>query len=129
MKGKMEPYIYDESNGLWYQLCGDYYIPCLTLGEDEDYDIGKYGRMHRAYLKDYRPGVYTTLVMNGTLFRVLADVERSCRERMEVTISAMKEQEGVTEAMKAANQMEWVRRMNSIHNRAEEIILHELVYA
>lgn len=128
MENKLDEYIYDESNGLWYQLCGDYYIPCLTLGEDEDYEIGKYGRMHRAYLKDHRPGVYTTLVMNGTLFRVLEDVERSCRERMEVMISAMKEQEGVTETLKAADQMEWVRRMNSIHNRAEEIVLHELVY-
>lgn len=124
----MEQYIFNESNGLWYQLCGDYYIPRLTLGEDENLRIGKYGRMHRRFLQEHRPVLYSVLLTSGKLFRVLANVDRACRERMDVLIPAMKEREGVTEALKAADQMEWVRRMNSIHNRAEEIVLRELVY-
>lgn len=128
MDEKMEQYIFDESNGLWYQQCGDYYIPCLALTNDEEYQIGKYGRMHRSFLQEYHPVLYSTLLARGTLWKVLIDVDRACRERMEVMCQSMKEQEGVTEALKAANQMEWVRCMNSIRDRAEESILHELVY-
>ena len=129
MDEKLEPYVFDESNGLWYQLCGDYYIPCLTLPESENYQIGKYGRMHRSFLQECHPAVYSALLAKGTLWKVLADVDRACQERMEFMILAMKKQEGVTEALKAADPMEWVRHMNSIHNRAEEIVLHEVVYA
>lgn len=129
MEEKIEQYIFDESNGLWYQRCRDCYIPCLTLAENEDYQIGKYGRMHRRFLQEHHPIFYSTLLAKGTLWKVLTDVDWACRERMEIMCQAMAEQENVTEALKAADQMEWVRRMNSIRNRAKEIVLRELVYA
>lgn len=84
--------------------------------------------MRRTYLKEHHRVLYTNLIVEGTLFRHLAEIDRSCNERMEIIVSAMATQEGVTEALKAADQIEWVRRINSIHNRAEEIILTELVY-
>lgn len=93
-----------------------------------DYTIGKYGRMRRTYLKDHHPAFYSTLILDGTLFKHLAEIEQACNERMEVITTAMVKQEGVTEALKAADQMEWVRRMNNIRNRAEEVVLQELVY-
>ena len=85
--------------------------------------------MRRNYLKEHRKVLYTNYVVEGTLFKHLSEIDQACNERMENVVSAMAKQEGVTEALKAADQMEWVRRMNSIHNRAEEIILTELVYA
>ena len=84
--------------------------------------------MRRSYLKEHRPIFYTNLLTNGTLHRHLAEIDQACNERMEIIVSAMVKQEGVTEALKAADQMEWVRRMNSIRSRAEEIVLTELVY-
>ena len=94
-----------------------------------EYQIGKYGRIRRSYLKEYRKILYNNYVLEGTLFKHLAEIDQVCNERIENIVSAMAEQEGVTEALKAAEQIEWVRRMNSIRNRAEEIILTELVYA
>ena len=120
--------IFEEMGGTYRQV-GDYFIPNITLLDDGEYQIGKYGRMHRSYLKEYRKILYNNYVLEGTLFKHLAEIDQSCNERMEIIVSAMSEQEGVTEALKAADQMEWVRRMNSIRNRAEEIILTELVYA
>ena len=117
-----------EKMGGTYRQVGDYLIPNLTLPETSDYQIGKYGRMRRSYLKEHCPAFYSTLVLDGTLFKHLAEIDQACNERMENIISAMAKQEGVTEALKATDQMEWVRRKNSIHNRAEEIVLHELVY-
>lgn len=129
MDKPLEPYVFDESNGLWYQLQGDYYIPCLELlPEDTGYHLSKYGRIRRDFLKEYRPALYNELLLSGKLFRHLAEIDKSCKERMEIICAAMTEQEGVTETLKAANQMEWVHRKNSIHHRAEEIILNELVY-
>ncbi len=84
--------------------------------------------MRRSYLKEHRPALYSTLLLDGTLFKHLAEIDQACNERMEAITSAMAKQEGVTEALKAADQMEWVRRKNSIHNRAEEIVLSEIVY-
>ena len=107
---------------------GDYFIPNLVLPDDGNYQIGKYGRMRRSYLKEHRKILYTYYVMEGTLFEHLSDIDQACNERMETIVSAMAKQEGVTEALKAADQMEWVRRMNSIRNRAEEIILREVVF-
>lgn len=120
--------IFEEMGGTYRQE-GDYLIPNLVLPDTSDYKIGKYGRMRRSYLKEHRPSLYSTLVLDGILFKHLAEIDQSCNERMETIISAMVKQEGVTEALKAADQMEWVRRKNSIHNRAEEIVLSELVYA
>ena len=93
-----------------------------------DYQIGKYGRMRRSYLKEHRPVLYANLLTSGTLHRHLAEIDQACNERMELITSAMAKQEGVTEALKATDQMEWVRRKNSIYNRAEEVVLTELVY-
>ena len=120
--------IFEEMGGTYRQE-GDYLIPNLVVPDTSDYKIGKYGRMRRSYLKEHRPSLYSTLVLDGILFKHLAEIDQACNERMETIISAMVKQEGVTEALKAADQMEWVRRKNSIHNRAEEIVLSELVYA
>ncbi len=120
--------IFKEMGGTYRQV-GDYFIPNITLPDDGEYQIGKYGRMRRSYLKEYRKILYNNYVLEGTLFKHLAEIDQACNERIENIISAMAKQEGVTEALKATNQMEWVRYMNSIRNRAEEIILTELVYA
>ena len=120
--------IFKEMGGTYRQV-GDYFIPNITLPDDGEYQIGKYGRMRRSYLKKYRKIFYNNYVLEGTLFKHLAEIDQACNERIENIVSAMAKQEGVTEALKAADQIEWVRRMNSIRNRAEEIILTELVYA
>ena len=119
--------IFEEMGGTYRQV-GDYFIPNITLPDDGEYQIGKYGRMRRSYLKEYRKILYNNYVLEGTLFKHLAEIDQACNERIENIISAMAKQEGVTEALKATNQMEWVRYMNSIRNRAEEIVLTELVY-
>lgn len=106
--------------------CGDYLIPDLVLSDTKEYHMGKYGRMRRAYLKDHRPALYNTLLLTEKLSPHLQEIDTACRERLEIIEKAMMQQEGVTETLKAVDQMEWVRRRNSIHNRAEEIILHEL---
>ncbi len=118
-----------EQMGGTYRQAGDYFIPNLTLPDTGNYQISKYGRMRRTYLKEHRKVLYTNLVTKGTLFQHLVEIDQSCNKRMDIIVSAMAKQEGVTEALKASNQMEWVRRMNSIRSRAEEIILTELVYA
>ena len=120
--------LFEEMGGTYRQV-GDYFIPNLVLPDNSDYQIGKYGRMRRSYLKEHRKILYTNYVMEGTLFKHLYETDQACNERMETIVSAMAKQEGVTEALKAADQMEWVRRMNSIRNRAEEFVLTELVYA
>lgn len=119
--------IFEEMGGTYRQV-GDYFIPNITLPDDGEYQIGKYGRMRRSYLKKYRKIFYNNYVLEGTLFKHLAEIDQACNERIENIVSAMAKQEGVTETLKAADQIEWVRRMNSIRNRAEEIVLHELVY-
>ena len=111
-----------------YHKSGDYYLPNLTLREPEKYDIGKYGRMRKRYLKEHRPALYSSLLLTGKLDRHLSVIAKACEERMEYLTRQMARQEGVTEALKATDQTEWVRRMNSILNRAEEIVLSELVY-
>ena len=120
--------IFEEMGGTYRQV-GDYFIPNITLPDDGEYRIGKYGRMRRSYLKEHRKILYNNYVLEGTLFKHLSEIDQACNERMENIVSAMAQQEGVTEALKAANQIEWVCHMNSIRNRAEEIILTELVYA
>ena len=117
-----------EQMGGTYRQEGDYLIPNLALPEEPEYQIGKYGRMRRSYLKEHRPVLYANLLTSGTLHRHLAEIDQACNERMAIIVSAIAKQEGVTEALKAADQMEWVRRMNSIRSRAEEIVLTELVY-
>ncbi len=125
---EMKKHIYDESNGLWYELIGDYYIPVLTLSSEEQRPIGKWGRMHRDYLKEHRPILFNDLILSGRLWTYLADLNEQAKERLSLIIEQMKASEGVTEELKATDQMAWVGAMNSIRNRAEEIILRELIY-
>lgn len=117
-----------EQNGGTYMQVGDYYIPDLKDEEPEHYSIGKYGRMRRRYLQAHRPILFSELTLSGKLYQHLAETDHACKERVELIIRQMKGREGVTEALKAVDQIEWVRRMNSIYNRAEEIVLSELVY-
>ena len=124
---EMKKHIYDESNGLWYELIGDYYIPVLTLSSEEQRSIGKWGRMHREYLKEHRPILFNDLILSGQLWTYLADLNEQAQERLSVIVEQMKEAEGVTEDLKASDQMAWVGAMNSIRNRAEEIILREMI--
>ena len=113
---------------LTYHRCGDYLLPDLTI-PDEPVTLGKYGRMRKTYLKEHKPILYNALLLSGKLTEHLIGVDAECRERLETLLPQMMRQEGVDEALKARDQMEWVRRMNSIQNRAEEILLNELVYA
>ena len=123
-----QPYIYDENNGLWYELIGDYYIPVLTLSSEEQRPIGKWGRMHRDYLKEHRPILFNDLILSGQFWTYLADLNEQAQERLSVIVEQMKAAEGVNEELKATDQMAWVGAMNSIRNRAEEIILREMIY-
>ena len=119
--------LFEQLGGSYHQE-GNYLIPNLTPPDEPEYQIGKYGRMRRSYLKEYRPVLYANYLTSETLHQHLAEIDQACNERMEIIVSAMAKQEGVTEALKAADQMEWVRRMNNILSRAEEIVLTELVY-
>lgn len=124
---EMKKHIYDENNGLWYELIGDYYIPVLTLPSEEQRPIGKWGRMHRDYLKEHRPILFNDLILNGQLWTYLADLNEQAQERLALIIEQIQQAEGVTEDLKAADQMEWFGAMNSIRSRAEEIILQEMI--
>ena len=117
-----------ERMGITYHWEGDFLIPDLVLSDTTDYHIGKYGRMRHRYLKEHRRTLFTIMLTDETLAKHIADIDAACRDRLDTLIPAMAKQEGVTEELKAANQMEWVRRMNNIKDRAEEIILQELVY-
>ena len=114
-------------NGIDYILVGDYYIPDLKLPE-ENRPIGRYGRLHREYLKQEHPARYSSLILTGKLWTYLADLNEQAEERLGLIIEQMKTTEGVTAELKARNQLEWVGRMNNIRNRAEEIINSELIY-
>ncbi len=114
-------------NHMEYVLVGDYYIPALKLPAEER-SIGKYGRMHREYLKEHNPMRFNDLVLEGQLWTYLADLNEQAQKRLQLIVEQMKVSEGVTEEPKAADQMAWVKAMNSICNRAEEIVLKEIVY-
>jgi len=123
----MEKHITDERTGLKYELVGDYY---LLAGEDdpEPDPIGIWGQRHCRFLREHKKGIYSGLLITGKLDAYLRDIDRQAEEMCNRLIDQMKELEGITEELKAANQMEWVRRMNGIRNRAMEVVLHELVY-
>ena len=123
----MQKSIFEQMGGTYTQA-GDYLIPNLVLDETEQSPPGKYGRMRRRYLKEHRRVMFTNLLVSGKLDQHLAEIDKACEERMELLTQQMAKQEGVTEALKAADQMEWVRRMNSIRSWAEEIVLYELIY-
>ena len=125
----MEKYKFDGNNGLWYELQGDYYLPCLKLPEEEQAYIGIWGQRHLRYLKEHRRVRYANLLTSGKLNSYLVDIDRQAEEMFERLVKQMAECEGVTEQLKAASSMEWVRKLNSIRNRAVEITSSELIYA
>ena len=121
--------VFEEMGGTYRQE-GDYLLPNLAFPPAlAKYHIGKYGRMRKRYLKEYRPAFFASLLLSGELYRHLSAIDQTCVERMERITADMARAEGVTEALKASDQMKWVCCMNNIHNRAEEIILSELVYS
>ena len=123
----MKQRIYDERNDLWYSLCGNYYVPELAIPE-ENRPIGRWGRLHRDYLEQHHPIRFNDLVLSGQLWTYLADLNEQAQERLSLIVEQMKASEGITEELKAADQMAWVGAMNSICNRSEEIILREMIY-
>ena len=124
----MENRIYNEQNGLWYELQGDYYIPCLTLHNKKQVEIGVWGQRHLRYIKQHRKVRYTNLLTSGKLSGYLADIDKQAEDMFFRLVKQMTEREGVTEQLKADNQMEWVACMNNIHNRATEIVNHDIIY-
>ena len=124
----MEKIIYDEKNGIWYELQGDYYIPCLKLPEEEQQHIGVWGQRHLRYIKQNRKVLYLNLLTSGKLNGYLADLDKQTEEMFSRLVKQMAEHEGVTEQLKADNQMEWVGRMNNIRSRVTEIINADLLY-
>ena len=117
-----------EQNGGTYTKVGDYYIPNIAVRNTKEYHIGKYGSLRKAFLKEHHPSYYSILILKGELFEHLAEIDKTCHNFLDDVIPQMAKQEGVTEQLKATDQMEWVRRMNSIKSRAEEFILREYVY-
>ena len=122
----MEKCIFDENNGLWYELHGDYYLPCLTVPKSKS--VGVWGRRYRNYLKEHRNSIYTTMLLNGTLEDHISEIDRQAEEMFDRLIEQMAEQDGITEQLKAADQMAWVGTMNNIRVRAEEVVYVELIY-
>lgn len=120
--------LYEQMGGTYRQE-GDYLIPNLLPPEGSDTQLGKYGRLRRTFLKEHHNGIYTAMLMDGSLWDHLYEIDQSCNERLDLIVTQMAERENVNEALKASDQLEWVRRMNSIHNRAEEIVLADIVYA
>ena len=123
---ELKKHIHDDVSGLDYTPAGDYYIPDI-LPPLESRPIGKWGRMHHDYLQEHAPVTFTGLLQDGTLWNYLADINEQAEARLELIIRQMQETEGVNEALKQKDQMEWVRRMNSIRSRAEEMVLHDLI--
>ena len=126
---ELKPRIHDEDTGLDYILVGDYYIPAIELPEDDDRPIGKWGRMHRAYLEETNPLLLNHLILTGRLHTYLADLNEQAQERYRIIVQQVMEAEGVTEDLKRRSQWEWIKAMNSIANRAEEVIKSEMINA
>ena len=124
----MEQYIYDESNRLWYERNGDYYIPCFILPQVETKEIGIWGMRHLDYMKQHRKATYNRLNFEGKLNAYLYDINTGAEEMFSELVQQMSQTDGITEQLKADNQLEWVRRMNNIRHRASEIVNHELIY-
>lgn len=126
----MDKYIYDENNGLWYELQGDYYIPCLALlTEKENKPIGLWGQRHKRYLQECKKAFYISLLTSGKLNSYLVDIDKQAQERFERLIEDMKRTQGITEQLKSENQLLWVQRLNNIRACAMEIVNEEIIYA
>ncbi len=124
----MDKYIYSEKNGIWYELQGDYYLPCLKLPEESEVHIGIQGQRHRRYLKNHHKVRCINLLTSGKLNSYLADIDRQAEAMFSRLVKQLSEKEGVMEALKAENQMLWVQRMNNIRSVTMEIVLSELIY-
>ena len=125
----MEKYIYNEQNGLWYELQGDYYLPCLKLPEEGEVHIGIWGQRHLRYLKQYHRVRYYNLLTSGKLNDYLGDVETQAQQMFDELVNALSRNENLTEDFKATDPMEWVRRSNNIRNRAAEIVNQEVLFS
>jgi len=125
----MEKHIYDEKNGLWYELQGNYFVPYLKLPAEEQSPIGAWGQRHLRYLRQHRKALYTELQITGKLNAYLADLNEQAEAMFLELVKQMAEREGVTEQLKAQDQMLWVQRMNNIRNRAMEVVNNDLIYA
>ena len=125
----MEKKIYDEKNGLWYELQGDYYLPCLSLPEEEQKSVGVWGQRHLRYIKEHKRAFCANLLTSCELNSYLADIDKQAEEMFSRLVKQLAEKENVTEKLKAENQMLWVQKMNNIRSRATEIINTELIYA
>ena len=123
----MEKYVFDEINGLWYELYGDYYLPCVTAPERKP--VGIFGNRYRKHLKQHKNPVYTATLLAGALEDHVAEIDREAEELLDRLIKQMAEQEVIIEQVKARNSMEWVRRMNNIRNLAVEVVNNDLIYA
>ena len=123
----MEKYVFDEINGLWYELHGDYYLPCVTAPERKP--VGIFGNRYRKHLKQHKNPVYTATLLAGTLEDHVAEIDREAEELLDRLIKQMAEQEVIIEPVKARNSMEWVRRINNIRNLAVEVVNNDLIYA
>ena len=124
----MEKYIFNENNGLWYELQGNYYIPCLSLPEEEERPIGLWGQRHLRYIRECRKALYTSLQLSGELNSYLSDIDQQAQERMDTIIQQLAQTQGVTEALKAADPMAWVGWMNNIQACAREVVDEEIIY-
>ena len=125
----MEQYIYNQQNGLWYELRGDYYIPCLELpAEKEERHIGVWGQRHLRYIRERKNSLYTSLLTSGKLQSYLADVEEQAQELFDRLMKQRAEGEGITEVLKAGNQMEWIRRMNALRSAVTETVNAEVIF-
>ena len=126
---KLDKCIYNEKNGLWYELQGDSYLPCLKLPKERTAYIGVWGQRHLRYLKQHRKGLYSELLISGKLNDYLADINEQAEEMFPRPVKQLAEKEGMTEALKAENQMLWVGRMNNIRSAAMEVVSNDLIYA
>ena len=124
----MEKYIYNNNNGLFYELQGDYYIPCLVLDEEETQPIEMWGRKHLRYIKEHRRALYTTLLISGKLNSHLAEIDSQATEMFDRLVKQLAEKEGITEQLKTQEQIAWMQHMNNIRGSAAEVINNELIY-
>ena len=125
----MDKYIYDDKNGLWYELQGDYYIPCLILPTEKEQPIGLWGQRHLHYLKEYHRLTYTNLLTSGRLNEYLAEIDKQAKDMFERLTEQMKQAQGITEQLKVENALEWTQRMNNIRVCAKEIVEKEIIFA
>lgn len=124
----MEKYIYNEHNGLWFELQGDYYLPCLKLPEEPEVHIGIWGQRHRRYLKSHRRALYTSLLTSGKLNSYLADINRQAEELFSRLVKQIAESENINEELKATDTTAWIGKMNNVRNRAAEVVSEEIIY-